>query len=706
MYQSLRVSIHSQTMPPEDNAAHGDNYAFVFDGLGGTGGGKRLNEKGESISEAKIASGAAADALNQWARENWERWRDALASAGNPDALTASIVREVGAAFNQGLREAAQRYDAQKLPTTVAGWLTFPAPDGKTLAIALWAGDSRCYTLDADSMKLYSRDDADKSRRRDAMQDCLNGDSLPMNNRMGIDNQWRLNYNYNTFEGPVLLLSCTDGFYNCMESPMHLEYYLRLLGGWEASDDVAEWKPESFEDMGNQWKQFILEGNLFADDSATLETIFIAPDPENITALRALLSSAARVRELEETYIAPFPEEYQARTFPDLDAQIRDAAKKLCAENDAYGFLHALRENAIRLAQNSAAPLDKNIPCADTVEKMRSQRQIYGEARQRKRENLAERKRQAEEELDRRIKRLTKRGLQSFKMEHPPFEKLKDMSEADILESANSCPNKMIPPINRLYVEHLKSAYNPYYQPVGTDSDFLSLYENLAYFCALINRWMDIRAIPRSYPRFSAAAFRTRETRERLSQSERESLKRALLDAMESGQAASDAFPANMNVNAREMLDIFASASKYEFCRRVLENFDAEPDADNTDSYAKFFDDYLSVNRLRDAKYILESWIERGEMPEGYRFPSALAAILNKNAAALRERKAANDAVIERHKRLDEDKIKLWERYKPDFEAFAEPPLYVDVSDKRKDIRETDGPGDADGGANDGRRKP
>ena len=73
---------------------------------------------------------------------------------------------------------------------------------------------------------------------------------------------------------------------------------------------------------------------------------------------------------------------------------------------------------------------------------------------------------------------------------------------------------------------------------------------------------MDIRAIPRSYPRFSAAAFRTRETRERLSQSERESLKRALLDAMESGQAASDAFPANMNVNAREMLDIFASASK------------------------------------------------------------------------------------------------------------------------------------------------
>ena len=138
----------------------------------------------------------------------------------------------------------------------------------------------------------------------------------------------------------------------------------------------------------------------------------------------------------------------------------------------------------------------------------------------------------------------------------------------------------------------------------------------------------------------------------------------------------------------------------------MLENFDAEPDADNTDSYAKFFDDYLSVNRLRDAKYILESWIERGEMPEGYRFPSALAAILNKNAAALRERKAANDAVIERHKRLDEDKIKLWERYKPDFEAFAEPPLYVDVSDKRKDIRETDGPGDADGGANDGRRKP
>ncbi|MBR0282861.1 MAG: hypothetical protein IJQ81_14970, partial [Oscillibacter sp.] len=472
------------------------------------------------------------------------------------------------------------------------------------------------------------------------------------------------------------------------------------LGGWEASDDEEAWQPESFKDMGEKWEQFILEENLFADDSATLETIFINADPEDISALRALLSSPERVRELEETYIAPFPEENQAQTFSDLDAQVRTAAKKLCAENDSYGFLYALRENAIRLTKESAAPLDRNIPCADTVQQMRSRYQICKEARQRERDNLAERKRQAEEELDRRINRLTKSDVKTLKTETPPSDKVKripDGRETWLLDSAAYYSGETTYYIKNIK-KYVESLYGSYYQSTEMDSAFSALHQNLVDLCFLINTEMRSRAIPRNP--FSAATFQTQEIRERLSQSERESLKRALLDAMESGQAASDALPANIKVNARELVDIFASASKYYFFRQALDNFDAEPDGDNTDSYAKFFDDYLSVNRLRDAKYILESWIERGEMPEGYSFPSALAAILNKNGAALRERKEANDAIIERHKRLNEDKIKLWERYKPDFEAFAEPPLYVevDVNDKRKDIPKTDGlSGDADG---------
>ena len=49
----------------EDAGVAGENYAIVFDGLGGTGGMRCRNAAGEVRTEAKVASNAAAQAAER-----------------------------------------------------------------------------------------------------------------------------------------------------------------------------------------------------------------------------------------------------------------------------------------------------------------------------------------------------------------------------------------------------------------------------------------------------------------------------------------------------------------------------------------------------------------------------------------------------------------------------------------------------------------
>lgn len=265
---NLHIAIEANAGFGQDAAICGERYAFVFDGLGGTGGKSCVHRDGRKWKEAKVASCTAAEAVGRTIDQRWADWARQIgeASDGQTAFVLGAIRTELKRSIDEALQSAAREWNAVggTLPTTVAGWITFPQQGGQTLAVSVWAGDSRCYTLDDHEMKLCTLDDVEKKYREDAMQELLGNGSAPMNNRAGINYEYYLNASCRIVSGRTMLLCCTDGIYGGMTSPMHMEYYLRLLTDYETADEMA---------VG--WESFFLDNGLLQDDAATLESIFI-----------------------------------------------------------------------------------------------------------------------------------------------------------------------------------------------------------------------------------------------------------------------------------------------------------------------------------------------------------------------------------------------------------------------------------------------
>ena len=146
-----------------------------------------------------------------------------------------------------------------KLPSTIAGWITFPMPGNRLLAIAVWAGDSRCYVINDQHMHQISVDDSDVDANESIMMEILDDYSPSMSNRIGM-NPYQLHTHCVLLSDTALLVACTDGMYGSVDSPMHLEYYLRL-GGGESS---------SMANMRDKFSAFIQNSLLIKDDSCTV----------------------------------------------------------------------------------------------------------------------------------------------------------------------------------------------------------------------------------------------------------------------------------------------------------------------------------------------------------------------------------------------------------------------------------------------------
>lgn len=701
----LRIFIASEKMTPEDASSHGEHHAFVFDGLGGAGGKLRTADDGRQASEAKAASNAAAAALDALVERRWSDWADSLdfsSKTALEGQIRGSVVGEIGGAMSAALEAAAKEWNAPhgKFPTTIAGWLTFPAPEGTTLAVAVWAGDSRCYTIDANCMKLYSQDDAAEAYRRNAMEDCIYKDSLPMNNRLGRDLSFTLHCSCHIFQGPILLLSCSDGFYHCSESPMHFEVYLRKLG--------AE---ESFEAMQKAWTDFVLEDGRFEDDSATLETIFIHTDPDDVEALGAMLWK--RLDKLEQAYITPF-EEKGEESYLDIDARIGTMVKRLCAEESRYHFLEELRANAIRLAmEDSELPAD--MPCALAVRQMRSEYLYQRREWKEKRADLEARKAQAEKALDERIQtahtldpdidwKEAKPSLQVSSLftklarERTGF--MSTNAQWEIADTMLRCAYTIQWYMLYLRIgepwmykwEHLEDeAYRhagspPVYErswgryadfPRNKPEAFQKIQQCLIDQCALASKLAEFNQIPEKLTKIQTGTPKAYSKELELTKSEKKCLKEALIRAADNeslNNSEMQKLLPLMKLNALEMTEISMHAAEYVRARRELENFDQgrEPFPEPS---AQPFDDYLKYHRNADARYLIERWLEEGERPDCFSLSADLNKVFEKNVRRLRDMKAENESIQKKNAELRSKRISLWEKYRSDFEAYNR--LYV-----------------------------
>ena len=206
-----------------------DRYAIVCDGLGGAGHTKHSlpdEENPGTVTErtsAYLGSRIVADRVERFFAEHWEEW----ASSGETPEIgvyAGQLKEELDRAIQDYVEKMRIRIPVGKtikiFPTTLASAVFLPCEDGLRVA-AIWAGDSRVYLLTpSKGLRLLSLDDADGAA------EAMNSGTVMTN--CVYAGSFFLNYCVYTLREPEpgLVFCCSDGCFDYLRSPLHLEWLL------------------------------------------------------------------------------------------------------------------------------------------------------------------------------------------------------------------------------------------------------------------------------------------------------------------------------------------------------------------------------------------------------------------------------------------------------------------------------------------------
>lgn len=156
-------------------------------------------------------------------------------------------VREALTKFiSKGLHDAAEKFDLQNgkfdgqrlLPTTLA-FIRFAEQEHSVVAETIWAGDSRCYALLPDGLRLLSVDDEDNSGS--------------ITNLFYADNpNVSLNYLRHEIAKPCVLMGVSDGVFDPFDpyDYLYVEYViLKAIEESNSTDELAKRLERFFDDV-------------------------------------------------------------------------------------------------------------------------------------------------------------------------------------------------------------------------------------------------------------------------------------------------------------------------------------------------------------------------------------------------------------------------------------------------------------------------
>lgn len=204
-----------------------DRYAIVCDGLGGAGHTKHLlpdEENPGTVTErtsAYLGSRIVAERVERFFAEHWEEW-------ARPEQTPEIGVyaRQLKEALDRAIQDCVEKMriripvgkTIKIFPTTLASAVFLPCEDGLRVA-AIWAGDSRVYLLTpSKGLRLLSLDDADGAA------ESMNSGTVMTN--CVYAGSFFLNYCVYTLREPGLVFCCSDGCFDYLRSPLHLEWLL------------------------------------------------------------------------------------------------------------------------------------------------------------------------------------------------------------------------------------------------------------------------------------------------------------------------------------------------------------------------------------------------------------------------------------------------------------------------------------------------
>ncbi|GAA2321556.1 hypothetical protein Scani_00900 [Streptomyces caniferus] len=201
----------------------------VFDGSGGAGSSPAWQAPdGETRTGAWVGSRVARLAADCWFHDVVERGQ-----ADTPEQLTQYL--------KYFLSKAPQRRSKivgtmrRRLPTTLAAVQYQMREQHSIECQALWAGDSRAYTLQPGAgLRVLTRDHTQES---DALE-LLRSDP-PMTNSICADREFVVDVQRRSFQLPCVFLAATDGFFGYVHTPAVFEYV--LLSTLMQADNELEW---------------------------------------------------------------------------------------------------------------------------------------------------------------------------------------------------------------------------------------------------------------------------------------------------------------------------------------------------------------------------------------------------------------------------------------------------------------------------------
>lgn len=203
----------------------------TFDGMGGAGSAVRTLPTGEIYTDAYIASRIVRETTLEFAQEH---------SANSMNFDTTSLENTIKAAL-ENIKEdlhivpSRLRSTMSKiLPTTMA-MMSWATSKGGIDIYSYWAGDSRNYILRAEGLLQASQDHVRGGG--DAL--CNLHNDPPLSNAISQSDSFYISKLQFLSDAPVILISCTDGCFGYVMTPMHFEKL--LLDTLYMSDNIHDW---------------------------------------------------------------------------------------------------------------------------------------------------------------------------------------------------------------------------------------------------------------------------------------------------------------------------------------------------------------------------------------------------------------------------------------------------------------------------------
>ena len=219
--------------PLISSCGEGRLVGVVFDGLGGSGGGKITSSGGVTKTQAYFASRIVRDFFSDVCVSN--------------EIDTVFVKNVLQTKLSQYMKTASSDFTfpdtqiitkrASRLPTTLAGFYLDIVKSDSVKATIFWAGDSRCYFLDQ-TKGLFPVTKDDQQYEADEFE-SLKTDS-PMSNCISASGNFTINLNKKLRSKTNILIAATDGCFGYFQTPMHFE--LMLLKTLSTSSSLSLWQ--------------------------------------------------------------------------------------------------------------------------------------------------------------------------------------------------------------------------------------------------------------------------------------------------------------------------------------------------------------------------------------------------------------------------------------------------------------------------------